>query len=333
MPYVLAALAVFAATEAPSATAQGNPSGPTATTAQAATPDIGIVVLGEPPAAPTLPVTVRSADGRDVTVVDTSRVVSLSGSITEIMFSLGLGSQVVGRDITATFPEARNIPVVTRAHDVAAESVLSLHPTLVLASTGTGPPTAIEQIRNTGVSVITFPDPTSVDDVIPRIRNVAAALGVPSTGEALVARTESRLAEVRSRIPTSSTPPRIAFLYMRGQAAVYLIAGPGSGADSMIRAAGGVDGGTAMGLDRAFTPLTSEALVLAAPDVILMTTTGLESVGGIDGLVRIPGIAQTPAGRNRRIVTVEDGLLFGFGPRTPVALELIISQLYGAGRG
>ena len=98
---------------------------------------------------------------------------------------------------------------------------------------------------------------------------------------------------------------------------MYLIAGPGSGADSMIDAAGGIDAGTAMGLDRPFTPITSEALVEAAPDVFLLTTTGLESVGGIDGLLEIPGIAQTPAGRDRRIVTVEDGLLYSFGSRTP----------------
>ena len=107
---------------------------------------------------------------------------------------------------------------------------------------------------------------------------------------------------------------------MRGQAGVYLIAGPGSGADSMIEAAGGIDAGTAIGLDHPFTPFTSESLVEAAPDVILMTTTGLESVGGIDGLLDIPGIAQTPAGEQRRIVTVEDGLLYSFGPRTPDAL-------------
>jgi iron complex transport system substrate-binding protein len=275
-----------------------------------------------------LPVTVRSADGREVTVVDTSRIVSLSGNLSELVFSLGLGGQVVGRDISATFPEARHLPVVTRAHDVSAEAVLSLQPTLVLASVDTGPPTAVDQIRAVGVPVLKFADPTSVDDILPRIRSVAAALGVPGAGEALVERTTTALGEARARVPAGQSP-RVAFLYMRGQAAVYLIGGPTSGADSMIRAAGGIDAGTAMGLDRAYTPLTSEAMVVAAPEAILMTTTGLESVGGIDGLLAMPGIAQTPAGRNRRIVTVEDGLLFSFGPRTPAALQLLVTQLYG----
>jgi iron complex transport system substrate-binding protein len=97
----------------------------------------------------------------------------------------------------------------------------------------------------------------------------------------------------------------------------------------MIEAAGGVDAGTAMGLAEAFTPLTAEALVGAAPDVILMTTTGLDSVGGIDGLVEIPGIGQTPAGRDRRVVTVEDGLLYSFGTRTPDALRSLAAQIHG----
>ncbi len=303
--------------------------GAEAQAAQTGGANTGLVMVSEP-VRPSLPVTVRSADGRDVTVVDTSRIVSLSGSISELVFSLGLGSQVVGRDISATFPEAKHLPVVTRAHDVSAEAVLSLHPTLVLASVNTGPPTALDQIRSIGVPVITFAEPTSVDDIIPRIRAVAATLGVPSAGEELVTRTEATMAQVRSGIPPGGQAPRVAFLYMRGQAAVYLIGGPMSGADSMIRAAGATDAGTAMGLDRPYTPITSEALVLAAPDVILMTTTGLESVGGIDGLLTIPGIAQTPAGRNRRVITVEDGLLFGFGPRTPMALDLIVTQLYPA---
>ncbi|MCC6236685.1 MAG: ABC transporter substrate-binding protein [Dehalococcoidia bacterium] len=305
------------------------------TTGAARPPEVGVgaatpqpqVVVGTP-VAPALPVTVRSADGREVTITDTTRIVSLWGNVTEIVFGLGLGDRVVGRDITATFPEAEAIPLVTRAHDVSAESVLSLHPTLVLASVDTGPASAIDHIRNVGVPVVRFAEPQSVDDVVPRIRTIAAALGVPAAGEDLAARTEAAMAAARDEVQAPAVAPRVAFLYMRGHAGVYLIGGPRSGADSMIVAAGATDAGTAMGLDRPFTPISSEALVRAAPEVILMTTTGLESVGGIEGLVQIPGIAQTPAGRDRRIVTLEDSLLFAFGPRTPVALRALIEGLH-----
>jgi iron complex transport system substrate-binding protein len=274
---------------------------------------------------PDLPVEAASADGRTVTVTDVDRIVPLVGNLSEVVFSLGLGDNVVGRDISATFPEAADLPLVTEAHDVSAESVLSLRPTLVLADTETGPPEALDHLRNVGVPVLVLEQAESIEDIATRIRTVAAALGVPDAGERLVDRTEAELAAVTDRIPAGADRPSVAFLYLRGQAAVYLIGGPGAGTDSLIEAAGGIDAGTAQGLAEAFTPLTS---VAAAPDAILMTTTGLESVGGIAGLLEIPGIAQTPAGRAQRIITVEDGLLFSFGTRTPEALAQIIEQLH-----
>jgi iron complex transport system substrate-binding protein len=277
-----------------------------------------------------LPATVASADGREVTVTDASRILPLWGNLSEIVFSLGLGDRVVARDSSATFAEAAALPLVTRGHDVSAESVLSLRPTIVLAQTDTGPPEALDQIRNAGVPVLVLDTPKSVDDSVARITTVARALGVPQAGAALAARTSAEIDAALAAVPAGADPPRIAFLYMRGSAGVYLLGGPGSGADSMIAAAGGVDAGTWMGFDQAFTPLTSEALVTAAPDAILMTTTGLESVGGVDGLVAIPGIAQTPAGRDRRVVAVEDGLLYSFGARTPQAIAEIVRQLYPA---
>ncbi|MGE3622166.1 MAG: hemin ABC transporter substrate-binding protein [Acidimicrobiia bacterium] len=281
---------------------------------------------------PELPVTVASADDRSVTVADVSRIVPLRGNISEVVFALGLGGNVVGRDISTTFPEAEDLPLVTRAHDVTAESVLSLRPTVVLADTDSGPPEALQHIRNVGVPVVVFDPPTDVDGIGERIEAIAAALGVPTAGRDLADRTRAEVEAVLERHVGEGDRPRVAFLYMRGQAAVYLLGGPGSGADSMIEAAGGRDAGTEMGLDRAFTPLTSEALVAAAPDVILMTTTGLDSVGGIDGLVEIPGIGQTPAGRDRRVATIEDGLLYSFGTRTPQALEDLAEQLHAVAR-
>ena len=275
-----------------------------------------------------LPVTAESADGRTVEVTDTSRIVVLNGSLAETVYTLGLGDRVVGRDVGATFREARKVPLVTRGHDVSAESVLSQRPTLVLAQTDTGPADALAQIRAAGVPVVVFDEVRSIDEIGARELAVAETLGVRSTGEKLKERTEAAIDAVRASVPDRADSPRVAFLYMRGQAGVYLLGGKGSGADSMIAAAGGVDAGTAMGLDKAFTPITSEALAEAAPDVILMTTTGLESVGGIDGLVKIPGIAQTPAGKQRRVITEEDGLLFSFGARTPVALARLVEALH-----
>ncbi|MFI9744125.1 hemin ABC transporter substrate-binding protein [Streptomyces sp. NPDC052494] len=284
------------------------------------------------PAAPRLPVTVPSADGRTVTVTSTDRIVPLSGSLNEIVFTLGLGGKVVARDITATFEQAAKLPVVTRAHDVSAESVLSLRPTVVLAESTTGPAEAVDQIRDAGIPLVVVKPAKELADVGTRIDAVAAALGVRDSGTALKERTEERIDAVRKGIPAREEKPRVAFLYVRGSAAVYLLGGAESGASSLLEAAGAVDAGKESGLEKDFTPLTSEALAQAAPEAILVMSKGLDSVGGIDGLVQVPGVAQTPAGAAKRVVSVDDGVLLNYGPRTDQVLKSLVGQLYGEGR-
>ncbi|WP_239064814.1 ABC transporter substrate-binding protein [Streptomyces sp. S4.7] len=282
---------------------------------------------------PELPVTVDSADGTKVTVTSTNRLVPLTGSLSEIVFTLGLGKHVVARDITATFEQAEKLPVVTRAHDVSAESVLSLRPTLVIAETTTGPAEAVEQIRDAGIPLLVVEPAKGLDDVGTRIGTVARALGVDAAGDELSARTAERIAAVQKRIPApgDGEKPRVAFLYLRGSASVYLLGGRDSGASSLLEAAGAVDAGKESGPDKDFTAITSEALAKAAPDAILLMSKGLESVGGPDGLVKIPGVAETPAGLDRRFVSVDDGVLLNYGPRTDQALASLVEQLYPDG--
>ncbi|WP_087930696.1 ABC transporter substrate-binding protein [Streptomyces albireticuli] len=278
-----------------------------------------------------LPATVRSADGRETTVRDTGRIVPLTGSLSEIVFALGLGDRVVARDITATFDQAKKLPVVTRAHDVSAESVLSLKPTVVLAETTTGPAEAVDQIRAAGIPLVVLDPAKKLADVGTRIDRVAAALGARTAGDRLRERTQGRIDTAREGIP-GGAKPKVAFLYLRGSASVYLLGGAGSGADSLIEAAGGVDAGKESGLKRDFTPLTSEALAKAAPDVILVMSKGLDSVGGVDGLLKIPGVGQTPAGLDRRIASVDDGVLLNFGPRTDTVLTSLVEQIHAKGK-
>lgn len=285
-----------------------------------------VVAVGAP--TPALPVTVTGADGREVTVTDASRIVAvtLSGTLAEVVFSLGLGDRVVGRDVATTFPEAADLPLVTRAHDLSAEGVLALDPSVLLTDASTGPAEAIAAVRAAGVPVVMVPEAWSLAEVAPRITAVATALGVPVAGRLLVQRTESDVAAALAAAPRSDPPLRVAFLYLRGSAGVYLMGGRGSGADSLIEAVGAVDAGSAIGLER-FRPLTSEGLVRAAPDVIVVMSGGLDSVGGEDGLLRVAGVAQTPAGQARRFVAVDDAELLSFGPGTGAVLRRLADGL------
>jgi iron complex transport system substrate-binding protein len=252
--------------------------------------------------------------------------VNLSGTLAEIVYSLGLGGTVVGRDVATTFEPARQLPVVTVAHDLSVEGVLALDPSVVLADKSIGPPEAVDQLRAAGVPVVLVPEAWSLPEIAPRIQGVAAALGVPDAGRRLIQRTESEVADALATMPQRDRPLRVAFLYLRGQAGVYLMGGRGSGADSMIEAIGAVDAGSAIGLER-FRPLTSEGLILAAPDVLVLMDGGLDSVGGERGLLKVAGVAQTPAGRERRFVAMDDNQLLSFGPRTGSVLRELAARV------
>ncbi|WP_019632282.1 heme/hemin ABC transporter substrate-binding protein [Actinomadura atramentaria] len=292
-------------------------------------PDKDVEPLSPAPK-PELPVTVASADGKRVTVKKADRVLALNlyGSLAEIVFSLGLGDRVIGRDASTTFPSAAKLPLVTnQGHDLSAEAILRMDPDVVLADRSIGPPEALQQIRAAGIPVVMVDDRQTIPAIGEHITAIAAALGVPAAGKKLNARVTAQIDAARAKASHGGEPLRVAFLYLRGTAGVYLIGGKGAGSDAMIQAVGATDAGTAAGLS-GFRPLTSEGLINAAPDVILVMTDGLESVGGVKGLLKLPGVAQTPAGRAHRVVDADDGTLLNFGARTGETIEALAVALH-----
>lgn len=264
---------------------------------------------------PSLPTQTTGADGAVVQVTDTSRIIVLNQAIAEIVVSLGLQDSIIGRDATTTISSLETVAKVSNGHDIRTESVLSLRPTIVIGDTRTSPLEVIQQLRSAGVPVLIAPEVWRLSDLPTRVRMVASALGVVDAGERLIAISERAIADALAGVGRFASVPRVAFLYVRGTASVYLLGGSGSGADQLIVAAGGIDVGAVNGLS-SFTPLTAEAIVQANPDVLLVMTRGLDSVGGIDGLLSLPGIASTRAAANRAVIAVDDDLLLSFGPRT-----------------
>jgi iron complex transport system substrate-binding protein len=295
--------------------------GPDATVARApATP---------PPAAvrPVLPAIVMDMDGRQVTVSDASRIIPLNGDIAEVMWALGLGVNVVATDTSATYPEAATrLPRSGYQRSLSAEGILSLRPTLLIGTETAGPPAVIEQIRSAGVPVVILPAVMSLEGIAPKIRGVAAALGVAPAGDALAAQTTAEIEAAKRLAQQATSKPRVAFLYVRG-GATQQIGGVGTSADALIAAAGAEDAGVAAGI-RGFQPITAEAIVTAKPDVLLLLSAGLASVGGVEGLLAIPGIAQAPAGRAKRVLDFEDQYLLGMGPRTGLVLMELVKALH-----
>jgi iron complex transport system substrate-binding protein len=264
---------------------------------------------------------VRSISLETPSTFSSSRVVVLANGVAEIMESLNARSILVGRDISSTEKSLESVPIVTSGHQVIPEKVLSLKPDLVIIDASAGPRVAINQIRSAGIKVIQTPESWNLADINVKIRAVGEAIGANKSAAALIATMEQS-----SSAASVSNKPRVAFLYLRGTSSVYLIGGPGSGADSLLQSLGAVDVG-AQTLDRPFNTLTAESLATLNPDVILVMSKGLESVGGVQGLIKLPGVAQTSAGKNSAVIDVDDSLLLSFGPRTPSLLDQLAKAL------
>lgn len=286
--------------------------------------------------APELPVTVTDAEGRQIEITDISRIlpVDISGTIAATVFALGLGDSVVGRDSSTGFTGTEDLPVVTKSgHTLNPEAILELAPTVLLTDTTIGPKEVRQQLRDAGIAVVVLSDDRRLDNTADHVAEVAAALGVPTRGETLIAQLDEALNAAQDEIaevaPASDADrPRMLFLYVRGNANIYYIFGRDSGADSLIEALGGIDVAGEIGWE-GMKPMTAEALVAAQPEVLVMMTDGLASVGGIDGLLeRVPAIAETPAGTNRRVIDMADTDILSFGPRSPEILRALARALY-----
>ncbi|WP_018546296.1 heme/hemin ABC transporter substrate-binding protein [Streptomyces sp. LaPpAH-108] len=302
------------------------------TTARVADPGITPVTRA---ARPRLPATVTDAQGTKVTVRSADRILALDlyGSLAATVYGLGLGDRLVGRDQSTGFPAAKKLPLVTRGgHQLNAEAILALHPTVLITDTTLGPWDAVLQLRDSGVPVVVVGAKRSLDTVGTLVDEVAAGLGVKAEGRKLRARLDKELAaeqrQIADIVPADAARrPRVIFLYARGQAGVYYLFGKGSGADSLISALHAVDVASDSGIN-GFTPLNAEAMAKARPDVIMMMSEGLRSVGGVDGALKLPGVAQTPAGRHHRIVDMSDYQVLSFGPLTAQVLDALARAVY-----
>jgi iron complex transport system substrate-binding protein len=252
---------------------------------------------GSVPTASGLPATVVDARGRQVTIESTERIIPLDGDLAEIVWALGLGDRVVATDISATYPAAAdNSPKIGYQRALTPEPVLALEPTVVLATDIAGPPETLDQLERLGIPVVLVPTPPSADGPGTKIRAVAEALGVAGRGVQLADDVERQMADALTGTPDSTDPVRIAALYLRGEN-VQLVLGRESGIGWIIDAVGGVNVADELGVVETRV-ITAVAILEAAPDVLLVTTSGLESVGGLDGLLAIDSLRQTPAGRN-----------------------------------
>jgi iron complex transport system substrate-binding protein len=252
------------------------------------------------------------------------RIVTVGGAVTEIAFALGKGDQIVAVDTSSVFPpEATRLPQVGYQRSLSAESVLAHSPDIVIASAEAGPPAALEQLRTAGVTVALVPVASTIDEAARRIEAVGAALRA-SAAAALAARVRRDATQARELCcAAAARAPRAIVVYARGGGTV-MVAGSDTPGAAMLELAGARNAATGFTGYKALSP---EVLVAAAPEVIVLPSRGLTSLGGEAGLLALPGVGDTPAGRDRRIVALDDLLLLGFGPRLPSAIAELSQRL------
>ena len=256
-------------------------------------------------------------------------VLSLGGAITEIVYALGQGDRLIARDTTSTYPpEAETLPDVGYVRALSPEGVLSVGPDLILSEEGAGPPEAVEVIREASVPFVTVPERYSAEGVQKKIEVVGAALEVPDRAAVLSKAVGAALESAMARAEVRAGDRKRVLFILSTQGGRITAAGAGTGADALISMAGGVN---ALSDVEGYKPVSDEALVRAAPDVILMMDRGGDHGITDDALFAMPPLRLTPAGESRSVVRMDGLLLLGFGPRTAEAVEGLSAALYGEG--
>ncbi len=264
------------------------------------------------------------ARGTPVGTPDTSRIVSIGGAVTEILYDLGLEDRIVAVDTTSTAP-ARALaekPNVGYMRALSAEGVLSTGPSLIVATEGAGPPEVVEVLAASSVPVVLVDDATTPEAVAGRIRFLAAAMGAEERGAELAGEVEDGFATLAAARAGIRSPARVLFVISLRDG-VPMAAGTGTAADAIIGLAGGVN--VAAGFE-GYKPMSEEAVLAAAPDVVLMMTSGAHAAGG--DVLALPAFRGTPAAANGRLVTMDGQSLLGFGPRTPAVARALAAELH-----
>ncbi|AJJ12412.1 hemin-binding periplasmic protein hmuT [Yersinia rohdei] len=243
-----------------------------------------------------------------------TRIVTIGGDVSEITYALGAGERIVARDSTSLNPAPlRDLPDVGYMRLLNIEGILAIKPTLILSTERAASSRALTQLTDLGIQLVYVPADKSPEGVIDKIQLIATTLGQEAQGQQLIQHYQQQLATV------VSTPLPVKVLFVMSHAGIPpLAAGLNTAADSMFKAVGL---NNAIQEFKGYRPLSQEGIIASAPDLLIVTTHGVKSLNGVENVWRLPGMAQTPAGKHQRLLVLDDIALLGFGLQTPEILK------------
>ena len=236
-----------------------------------------------------------------------NKIVSISGGITEIVAALGHENEIVATDVTSTYPESLKATAENLGHvrSMTIEPIMAVNPNLILASDKDINPDLLGKIKASGIKTELFKQEFTVDGTKKLIADVAKAIGNTD-----YQKLNDKIDADLKQIQPIAKKPKVLFIYARGN--MMMVSGKNTPMAALINLAGGEN---AINDFEDFKPLTPEAVVKANPDVLFFFTTGLQGSGGNEGALKMPGVSQTNAGKNKRIIAMDGGLVSSFGPR------------------
>lgn len=242
------------------------------------------------------------------------KIVSLGGDVTEIVYALGAQSSLVARDSTSLWPkQATALPDVGYLRQLNAEGILAMRPTLVLASVQAQPSLVLKQVEQSKVKVLSVPGSNDLSVIDEKIRVIAEATHRAEQGEAL----RKSVREALAALPSTPLNKRVLFILSHGGMNA-MAAGQQTGADAAINAAGLQN--AMQGFSR-YQALSQEGVIASQPDLVVISQDGVKAMGGEENLWKLPGLSQTPAGKNKQVLQIDDMALLGFSVRTPQAIQ------------
>lgn len=251
------------------------------------------------------------------------RIVAVGGSITEIVYALGEEKRLVARDSTSLYPqEALALPDIGYMRQLPAEGVMSVDPDAILLLDGSGPPESIEVLKKASVPLVGIPDRFSRDGIVEKVKAVGHALGVEEKAEQLAAKLDAEIGTAEKTAAHAREKKRVLFI-LSAPGGKIMASGQGTAADGIIRMAGAEN---VMSVFKGYKQVTDEAIITAAPDVILMMDRGDHGASDAQ-LFSHPALAETPAGKAKKVIRMEGTYLIGFGPRTAGAVRDLAAAL------
>lgn len=257
---------------------------------------------------------------------DKQRIVCVAKQLTELIYALGAGNQLVGVDLSSTYPlAAQQLPKVGYHRLLNAEGILALKPTVVYHDGNVAPEAVMQQLAKVGIPMKVFPETHTIAEAKALFDSLAVPFGAQQQADSLKNKLDADLAQAAVEVKQYKTVPKVAIIHFGRVINNYLVIGQAGTASYMLQMAGGKNVADTL---KGMKPLSPEIISKAQPDVILVTDFGYDRLGNADKLAALPGIALTPAGKNKRIYRIEEHDLLYLGPRTGQNVLMLMKLIH-----